>query len=501
MSSVPPTRLRALNDHVLRTDGAFVLYWMVAARRTRFNYGLQHAVERARELDRPLVVLEALRCDYRWASERFHRFVIEGMADNASRFRAAGIRYYPYVEPTVGASRGLLEELATRACEVVTDDFPAFMLPRMIEAGARRVSVRMTAVDSNGVLPMDAADRAFTTAHSFRRFLQKELREHLVEFPKADPLARANLPGPGRLPASVVRRWPATSMKHLTAPESLLRCLPVNHSISGTQTRGGPRAARAILRSFIARIERYSEERNRVDTPVTSGLSAYLHFGHLSSHEILAAVLDDGDWSIDRLSESTSGSRTGWWGLSPGSEAFVDQLVTWRELGFNMCRRRADHDRYDSLPGWALRTLADHAGDRREPLYRPAEFDAAETHDELWNAAQRQLRRDGIIHNYLRMLWGKKILEWSASPQAALDIMIELNNRYALDGRDPNSYSGIFWVLGRFDRAWGPERPVFGKVRFMASRNTARKLNVTGYLERYGRRDRGNQGIRRDTLF
>jgi deoxyribodipyrimidine photo-lyase len=138
------------------------------------------------------------------------------------------------------------------------------------------------------------------------------------------------------------------------------------------------------------------------------------------------------------------------------------------------------------LPDWSKRTLADHAKDRRQHVYSLEELEASETHDELWNAAQRQLAREGRMHNYLRMLWGKKILEWSPSPQEALEIMIELNNRYALDGRNPNSYSGIFWCLGRYDRAWGPERPIFGKVRYMSSENTARKVRVNGYLTKFG---------------
>jgi deoxyribodipyrimidine photo-lyase len=173
--------------------------------------------------------------------------------------------------------------------------------------------------------------------------------------------------------------------------------------------------------------------------------------------------------------------------MSEPAEAFLDELITWREVGFNMAALRPeDYDRYDSLPDWARKTLAKHARDRREHLYSLEEFEQARTHDPLWNAAQRQLVREGRIHNYLRMLWGKKILQWTASPQGAADVMIELNNRYALDGQDPNSYSGIFWVLGRYDRPWGPERPVFGTVRYMSSQNTARKVAVQSYLERYG---------------
>jgi deoxyribodipyrimidine photo-lyase len=180
------------------------------------------------------------------------------------------------------------------------------------------------------------------------------------------------------------------------------------------------------------------------------------------------------------------GKRRGYWGLPESVEAFLDQLVTWRELGFHTAEKLPAYDRYESLPGWAQETLAAHAGDPRPELYDEETLERAGTGDELWNAAQTELVRDGRIHNYLRMLWGKKILEWTESPEAALRVMLRLNDRYALDGRDPNGVSGIFWCLGRYDRAWGPERPVFGKVRYMTSANTRRKKKVDGYLRRYG---------------
>jgi deoxyribodipyrimidine photo-lyase len=166
-------------------------------------------------------------------------------------------------------------------------------------------------------------------------------------------------------------------------------------------------------------------------------------------------------------------------------ESFLDELITWRELGFNYCTQRNDYEQYASLPNWCRETLSKHAADPRQNVYTLAEFEHSQTHDPLWNAAQRQLVREGKMHNYLRMLWGKKILEWSATPQDALAIMIELNNKYALDGRDPNSYSGIFWCLGRFDRPWAPERPIFGSIRYMSSDNTAKKVRVKQYLKRY----------------
>jgi deoxyribodipyrimidine photo-lyase len=171
--------------------------------------------------------------------------------------------------------------------------------------------------------------------------------------------------------------------------------------------------------------------------------------------------------------------------MSPDAEAFLDQLVTWRELGFVYCHHVPEYDRYETLPEWARATLEEHAADPRPHLYTLEELATARTHDELWNAAQRELLEDGTIHGYLRMLWGKKILEWTRHPREALAAMTELNNRYALDGRDPNSYSGIFWTLGRFDRGW-PERPVYGKIRSMTSESARRKLDLEGYLARWG---------------
>jgi len=159
--------------------------------------------------------------------------------------------------------------------------------------------------------------------------------------------------------------------------------------------------------------------------------------------------------------------------------------VTWREMGYNFSAHRADYQQYDSLPEWARKTLNEHARDERAHLYTLEEFAAGATHDPLWNAAQMQIVREGWMHNYLRMLWGKKILEWTRTPQEAAGVMIELNNKYGLDGRNPNSYSGIFWVLGRYDRPWGPERPIYGQIRYMTSENTARKVSVKNYIAKY----------------
>jgi deoxyribodipyrimidine photo-lyase len=343
--------------------------------------------------------------------------------------------------------------------------------------------VRLELVDANGLLPLRAAPQLFTSAHALRRFLQRALPEHLVQTPVADPLARLGLPAAPPLPATLRRRWPEAGPEVLAATPAVLGGLPIDHGVAPVPYAGGERAGRDRLTAFLGRqLAGYDERRNQPEADATSRLSPYLHFGHLSVHEVFCELSRRERWSPARLAPRGSGARAGWWRMSAAAEAFLDQLVTWRELGFNLCWQRTDYDQYASLPEWARRTLTAHARDRREHVYTLEQFEAAATHDPLWNAAQRQLVREGRIHTYLRMLWGKKILEWTPEPERALAVMLELNNRYAVDGRDPNSYSGIFWVLGRYDRPWGPERPVFGTVRYMSSANTARKVRVRDYI-------------------
>jgi deoxyribodipyrimidine photo-lyase len=486
MALVPDLRIRTANDASVRSEGDYVLYWMTAFRRIEWNFGLQRAIEWSRDLKKSLLVFEALRCGYQWASDRIHLFVIQGMRDNARRLAGRkSVLYYPYLESKRGAGKGLLAALARRACVVVSDDFPCFFLPRMVKAAGPQLPVRFELVDSNGILPVRAADKVFRRAHDFRRFLQKNLRSHLEEFPEPDPLSGLRLPPLEELPRGIQQRWPAADPE-LSKNAVGLADYPIDHNVAVAPITGGAEAAAQRLGAFLhSKLSLYGSERNEPEQDATSGLSPYLHFGHISAHQVFRDLMDQDGWKPDNIADKATGSSEGWWGASPEVESFLDELITWREVGYNMCWHQGDYDKYESLPDWARKTLQDHVSDPREHVYSLEEFEAAETHDELWNAAQRQLVREGRIHNYLRMLWGKKILEWSAAPRDALDVMIELNNRYALDGRDPNSYSGIFWCLGRYDRAWGPERPIFGKVRYMSSKNTARKVRVKQYIANF----------------
>ena len=486
MSQIPDLRIRACNCAPLRPDGDYVLYWMIANRRPHFNFALEHATGKAQRLQKGLVVLEPLAADDPWASDRLHAFVIQGMAANAAAFSRTGARYLPYLEPTPGAGKGLVEALAARACLVVTDRFPALVLSRLVTATAAKLDIRVEEVDGCGLLPLATTAHAYPSAHTFRHFLQQVLLTHIEDLPSPDPLAGALLP-PVALPPEIGHRWPQTRPAGLTADPASLSVFPIDHTVAPSRTLGGWSAGRQVLAGFLdRRLCRFATERNHPDADATSGLSPYLHFGHLSVHEVLVELARREGWTPDRLVGGGTGARAGWWRMSEPAEAFLDQLVTWRELGHNFAATRDDLDGYESLPTWARQTLERHATDPRPYCYDLGTFLAAATHDQVWNAAQRQLLREGRLHTHLRMLWGKKILEWSRSPREALAIMLELNNRLALDGRDPNSASGILWCLGRYDRPWSPERPIFGTVRYMSSQATLRKVRMRNYLERFG---------------
>ena len=327
-----------------------------------------------------------------------------------------------------------------------------------------------------------SAEKVFSRAHFFRIYLQKNLRDHLMELPQPDPFSGLKVKKKTDL-SWIPKKWQAGLPKET---DQFIAKLAIDHSVRPIQSKGGSKAGEVRLNEFVSvKLGEYDERRNYPEEEFTSGLSGYLHFGHVSAHHVFAELVQREKWTPARLADQPSKKVNGWWGMSESTEAFVDQLITWRELGFNMAWQDRGYTRYSSLPDWVHKTLDEHRDDPRDPCYSLEEFELAKTHDPLWNAAQNQLRQEGMIHNYLRMLWGKKILHWAESPEEALRIMIELNNKYAIDGRDPNSYSGIFWIMGRYDRAWGPERPIFGKVRYMASENTARKFPVKSYLKRY----------------
>ncbi len=486
-STVPAIRVATQNERPVRPEGEYVLLWMIGARRTRWNFALDRAIGWARELDRPLVVVEPLRVDYPYASDRFHHYVIDGMADHARAFAHESVTYVPWVERLAGDGRGMLEAYAQHACVVVTDDTPIPFLRGMVRAAAGRVQVRLEAIDSVGLLPLRAAPQVFGYAHAFRRFLQKTLPTHLGHAPAAVPFDGVTLPRLAALPDAVSARWPGLSPNALENPSSWVGSLPLDHSVTALRERGGDEAARAQLTRFVRTgLLRYGD-RSHPDLDAQSGLSGWLHFGHLSAHEVFGAIADHAGWTPARLAAKPTGSRDGWWNVGPEADGFLDELVTWRELGHVRAHLTDDGARYEGVAGWARASLEEHASDPRPELYDLTTLERAGTSDPVWNAAQRQLRAEGRIHNYLRMLWGKKVLAWSPHPAEAFERLVYLNDKYAIDGRDPNSYSGIGWVFGSYDRPWAPQRPVYGQIRYMTSDSAQKKLKMKAYLARWSR--------------
>jgi len=474
-------RLRRLNSPPTARSGDYVLYWMQIYRRLERNHALDYALHCAEQLGKPLVVYEGLRLDYPWASRRLHRFVLEGMEANVRKAADLGLSYWPLVETKKGEGRGLLRRLSGRACLVVTDDFPCFIVPHQAHALARRVEVPVIAVDSNGIIPLRLLGSAVSAAAHLRPRIHKALAE---AWPHRAAAAPAITRPAGRAVDAPFDTW--------SPPRDLDRFvdgLAVDPSVPPVKgTPGGAPAARHRLGDFLAhRLRGYAEGRSAPRSLAeghASGLSPYLHFGHLSIEEVAERVLaTTGDWSPDDLRLHNRGKREGFYGDDPDVNSFLDEALTWRDVGFNWhASRAADAASLETaLPAWALESLGAHASDERAYTYSAEALEAGETHDPLWNAAQRELVATGIIHNYLRMLWGKKVLEWSASPAEAYRTLEHLNNKYALDGRDPNSYTGILWCFGLFDRPWAPERKVYGRIRYMSSDNTARKFNLKPY--------------------
>jgi deoxyribodipyrimidine photo-lyase len=475
-------RLRRLNDRKTSSSGEYVLYWAQIYRRLDHNHALDYALVCARELRKPLVVYEGLRLDYPWASQRLHRFALEGMAGNARTAAQRGLNYWPFVETPRRRAKGLLSKLAARSAFVVTDDYPCFIVPGQSAALARRVEVPVFAVDGNSLVPLSRLGPAVSAAAHLRPRIHEAFAEAWTN--RAAPRPRVSREA-ARTVDAPFETWKADDL------DGFVRSLPVDASVPAVATTpGGTTSARGRLRDFVKRsLPGYAERRSEPSSPDAghaSGLSPYLHFGHLSIEEVADAVLAArGEWTTDDLRLENRGRRQGFFGAGADVEAFLDEALTWRDVGFqwHWSRREDARSLETALPKWALATLGAHARDTRTSLYSPEEWEAGTTRDPLWNAAQRELVRTGTIHSYLRMLWGKKVIEWSRTPQEAYRTLEHLNNKYALDGRDPNSYTGILWCFGLFDRPWAPERPVLGQVRYMSSENTARKFRLGPYYD------------------
>ena len=457
---VPPARITRLNDRPERSGTDFVLYWIQMYHRAEQNWALTAAIEAANRLGLSLIAYHGLGYTYPHANDRIHRFILEGVAELGERFAHRGIRYHFYLRQRAEDPNDVLYRLARRAALIVTDDFPGFILPEMMKRVAGRVDVAMWAVDSNGIVPLAAIPGEQYGAYTLRQKIRRLLPEHLHPVPELSP-RRDSL----ALPLDV----PETRVTPETIESSIAGCA-IDHGVRPSLVyQGGYREARARLGRFVAGpLKTYGRARNQPGGESTSRLSAYLHFGQIAVQEIALAV------------------RNAIRAPVADRDAFLEELIVRRELAYNFCRFNPNHRSLTALPAWAQATLQAHSKDPRPHLYTPEEFEAARTHDYLWNAIQAELLTTGAMFGYHRMYWGKKIIEWSRTPAEAQETMTRLHEKYALDGRNPNTYSNILWCFGKHDRPWF-ERPVFGKVRYMSLAGMEAKTDVAAYVDRVNR--------------
>ena len=439
-----------------RSGGKCVVYWMQRAMRIQDNPALDDAIAAANVLGLPVLVYFSVIPNYPHANLRHYHFLAQGLRDVAEDAPERGVGFVLRRSPD-NSLEAFLEEVG--AALLIGDENPCREPERWRQVLAKRLKVPYWTVDADVVVPSRVFARDYFLLHHFRPHLKRELPSYLVAPQNPAPLQ------PWR-PSRAIASYSVHA--DITAGFNKLdrSVLPVD-----TFT-GGSHSALKRLHTFVnGHLARYDEMRNHPEADGTSQLSPYLHFGNIGPITIALAVQRAAEQG--RIPTTTA-------------ERFLDQLIGWRELSVLFVRHNPNYDNWECAEPWAQKTLLEHVSDPRPARYTLDQLERAETHDDLWNAAQRQMVDTGWMHNYLRMYWAKKILEWAPNPAAAFDWAVILNDKYELDGRDPNGYAGIAWaIVGKHDRPWF-NRAVFGTVRPMTEASTRRKFDSASYMRRYG---------------
>ncbi len=452
---VETERISKLNEANDRPEAEYVLYWAQMNRRVDANHGLLYAIELANRYGLPVLYYEGLTCTYEYANDRLHTFVLEGVPETAKRLKKAGIGYVFYLRRKKADRNDVLYELARKAAAVVTDDYPTFIARQHNRSVPKKLAISYYVVDSSCVVPMTQITTRQYGAYTIRPRIQKQLKTYLQEPDAIKP--KRKFAGE---PPSFHTAVDASEIGQLVAS------CEIDHSVKPSLSfTGGRLRAEKLLEYFLENnLRRYGKDRNQPVEHATSHMSPYLHFGQISSLEIALAA------------------RTYAEKHKLMADDYLEELIVRRELSFNYTRFVEDPGDLGNLPEWCQKTMEKHARDKREVLYSREQLIQAQTEDRLWNATQKEMVLRGKIHGYYRMYWGKKIIEWSKHYQDAADLMIDIHGHYALDGRDPNTFTNILWCFGLHDRAWG-ERPVFGKLRYLSLQGLERKTDTDGYID------------------
>jgi deoxyribodipyrimidine photo-lyase len=449
--NIQDTRIQQLNDFDIRFDADYVLYWMQQSQRAEYNHALEYAVQQANDLGLGVVVAFGLMDDYPEANLRHYTFMMEGLTETKALLEKRGI----HMVVRRGSPPDVALELGQEAAIIVCDR--GYLKHQRIwrDQVAIEADCRVVQVESDVIVPLETVSQKVEyAARTIRPKIKKQLDRYLIELK----------------PVKV--KHPTVNISFdgldLKQPANILALLNIDRSLPAVTRffKGGTSQAKKIFGNFIrSRLKNYEKNHNQPQTDDISHMSLYLHFGQISPL-YLALSINKAEHRLDSA-----------------KAVFLEELIVRRELAANFVYYHRDYDNFDCLPGWAQETLADHRKDRRSYTYTLRQLEDAETHDPYWNAAMKEMKTTGFMHNYMRMYWGKKILEWSSTPELAFRNTLAINNKYFLDGRDPNSYAGVAWIYGVHDRAW-PQRKIFGKIRCMTASGLERKCDVRAYVDK-----------------
>ncbi|MHC4987030.1 MAG: deoxyribodipyrimidine photo-lyase [Planctomycetota bacterium] len=443
---IQPERIWELNDCPVQDRGV-VLYWMQAAQRAEWNHALEYAIRLANERGKPVAAAFSLTDDFPEANERHYAFMLEGLKETQAALAKRNIQ----LVILHGTPEETIPKSAKDADILITDDGYLRIQQQWRQKIADTVDCRMIEVAANVIVPVEtASEKENFSAGTLRPRIHRQLDKYLVPLKHTKPKhSSLNLD---------IKSFEISDI------DAVLKKLKIDRTVKPSPLfTGGTSQAKKRLKKFIKdKLDDYDTKRNDPMQDCQSNMSPYLHFGQISPLYIALEILKT---------------------TSPGKDSFLEELIVRRELSHNFLYYNSRYDQYDALPDWVLRTLNFHAKDKRQYVYSQAQFENAQTHDPCWNAAQMEMVITGKMHNYMRMYWGKKILEWAKNPKTAFKIALYLNNKYELDGRDPNGFAGVAWCFGKHDRAWG-QRPVFGKVRYMNAAGLKRKFNTDEYVKK-----------------
>ncbi|MFZ8825524.1 MAG: deoxyribodipyrimidine photo-lyase [Candidatus Caldipriscus sp.] len=447
-------RVKALNDGKFNKNGKFVIYWMSQSHRANFNHSLEFAIELSNAYRKPLLVYFPITDRYKYSNARYYKFMLDGILEAKKSIEERGIKF---VIEKVDDIKQRVVEISRDAFALITDKAYLKFYRRLNRYVAEKLDIPVYEVESDVCVPVEvASDRLEPYAFGLRKKIYSIMDAFIVELkPREVKIKSVSLD---------------FGIGELTLKDSLeiLDILNIDKSVSLSPFVGGYSQARKYLEEFIERkLHKYKDFRSHPELDYQSNLSPYLHFGQISPIEVVLEVLSK-------------------YGKDENVDSFFNELIVWRELARNFCYYNPNYNHYEGIPDWAKETLEEHKKDRREYIYTLEELENAKTHDEYWNAAQLELLKTGKMHNYMRMYWCKKIIEWTDDPKQAFDIACYLNDKYELDGRDPNGYAGISWCFGTHDRPW-KERKIFGKVRYMSASGLEAKFDIKKYVEKVKR--------------